>query len=699
MSSDAVKEPTPPLDRAFDLYEGGDANGAAEVCRSILSAEDDNYGATYLLGAILGEQKRFDASISLLKKAIAIAPAKPIAHYNLATVLHRAERYRDALAAIDSYLALVANDAEAYVLRAAVCFKLGRLADSLSSADRAVELKPQLAEAHNDRGNALGGLKRFVEAVASYDKAIARKPDFAGAHRNRGGALNELRRFDEALRSYDRAIALQPDFGQAYLGKGAVLSELKQLEGALVCLERARALAVETDFLAGEIFSTRQKLCDWEAYAERTASLKSQIEDLKAATMPFTALSMSNSAALDRRAAEIFVATTLKDLDPPTVIERRPRRDKIRIGYFSADFRNHPVAMVMAGVFERHDRREYEVTAFSFGPESGDDMRKRLIVAFDRLVDTSGQADLQVVDLARRLEIDIAIDLSGFTAGNRVEIFARRAAPIQVNFLGYPATMAAPFIDYIIGDKVVAPERSRSDYSEKIAYLPDSFFPYDRSMKIADRVYGRDEFALPRQRFVYCCFNNSYKITPDVFDCWMRILKRASDSVLWLIGDNRAVVANLRKEARARGVDPDRLAFAERLPVAEYLARYRVADLFLDTRPYNAITTASDALWAGLPVLTWIGETFAGRGAASLLTAIGLPELIAQSQAEYEALAVELATNPEKLAAIKDRLAKNRLTTPLFDTERYTRNLEAAYQAMYDRHHADLPPDHVFIEA
>jgi predicted O-linked N-acetylglucosamine transferase (SPINDLY family) len=302
------------------------------------------------------------------------------------------------------------------------------------------------------------------------------------------------------------------------------------------------------------------------------------------------------------------------------------------------------------------------------------------------------RSDRQIADLARSLEIDIAVDLKGFTEDSRVAIFAHRAAPIQINYIGYPGTMWTDFIDYIIADNVVIPESHQADYSEKIAYLPHSYQPNDSKRQIVSTQYTRADCSLPERGVVFCCFNNNYKITPGLFDCWMRILKQAPDSVLWLLADNGAAAENLRKEAAKRDVDPARLIFATRMPLAEHLARHRLADLFLDTLPYNAHTTASDALWAGVPVLTEIGETFAGRVAASLLTAIGLPELITKSRAEYEALAVELATSPEKISAIKIKLASNRLTTPLFDTENYTRRLESAYQTMYERYQADLPP-------
>jgi len=698
MVSDDARTAAPTLDRAFDLYEAGDPIEAAEVCQSILERDGNHYGALYLLGSISGERRQFASSISLLRKAIEVNPTKPVAHYNLANVLDLCNRPREALAAIDSYIALVQDNGDAHILRAVICAKLQRFDDSLQSSERAVELKPDSAWAHNVRGNALANLRRSDEAIAAYEKAIALKPDHAEAYYNRGNAMKDLWRYEEAFDNYDKAIARKEDFAEAHFNQGSVLRALKRLGAAMSHYEKTRTLAPNMEFLPGIIHSIRQQMCDWSAYEEETETLKRSIETSARAADPFQVLSISHSNALNKRAARIFIEAKTGTSGAAEAFVRRSRGGKIRVGYFSADFHEHATGQLIAEVFERHDKNQFDVIGFSFGPDTGDAMRKRLMAAFGRFNDVSRQSDRQIAELARRLEIDIAIDLKGFTEASRPEIFAHRAAPIQVNYLGYPGTMGAEFIDYIVADRLVAPESQQGDYVEKIAYLPNSYQPNDGTRPIAATPYTRANCSLPERGFVYCCFNNNYKIAPDVFDGWMRILKQTPGAVLWLLADNDVAVENLRKEARMRAVDPDRLIFAARMPTAEHLARHRLADLFLDTLPYNAHTTASDALWAGLPVLTRIGETFAGRVAASLLMAVGLPELITKSRAEYEALAVELATNPGKLAGIKLKLAQNRLTTPLFDAGRYTRNLEAAYRAMYERYHAGLPPDHIYVE-
>jgi len=380
-------------------------------------------------------------------------------------------------------------------------------------------------------------------------------------------------------------------------------------------------------------------------------------------------------------------------------VERRSAAGKIRLGYFSADFHNHATAYLMAELFERHDRERFELIAFSFGLDDQGEMRQRLTASFDRFLDVSPLSDLQIARQARALNIDIAIDLKGHTLNSRTGIFACRAAPLQVNYLGFPGTSGANYFDYLIADQTLIPERNRLHYSEKIVYLPHSYQVNDRQRRTAAILPNRPSQGLPETGFVFCCFNNSYKITPAHFDCWMRILKAVEGSVLWLLEDNAEATTNLIREAERRGVSGKRLVFGKRVPLAEHLARHCCADLFIDSFPCNAHTTASDALWTGLPVLTCPGESFASRVAASLLNAIGLPELIAGSPSGYEREAIDLAMNPRKLAAIRHKLAANRLTTPLFDTARFARHIESAYGRMFERQMAGLPPEHLLIDA
>jgi predicted O-linked N-acetylglucosamine transferase (SPINDLY family) len=412
---------------------------------------------------------------------------------------------------------------------------------------------------------------------------------------------------------------------------------------------------------------------------------------------PFPLLAMSDDPMLHRQASEIFAHYQYPSNSTLGPIAKHPKGEKIRIGYFSADFHNHATGYLLAELIELHDKIQFELIGISFGPNQDDEMRIRLQQSFDQLIDASTMSDIEIAQLSRDLKIDIAVDLKGFTQNCRTGIFAYRAAPIQLSYLGYPGTMSTNYIDYLIADRTLIPQEAQQAYSEKIAYLPNSYQANDRKRVISDKRFTKGDLGLPEQGFIFCSFNNNYKILPATFEIWMRILKAVDASVLWLYEDNAAAADHLRQEAEKRGVHPSRLVFAKRMPLAEHLARHQLADLFIDAFPCNAHTTASDALWAGLPVLTLMGNSFASRVAASLLKAIELPELITSTPQSYEALAIEIAKNPAKLAALKQKLASNRLTTPLFDTPQFTKDLEQSYVQIYERYQAGLPPEHIFV--
>jgi predicted O-linked N-acetylglucosamine transferase (SPINDLY family) len=438
-------------------------------------------------------------------------------------------------------------------------------------------------------------------------------------------------------------------------------------------------------------------MCAWDGVERDVAELVSRIERGVRATPPFSLLALVDSDTLQRRAAEIWIEGDRDKESRLPALPRRPRKSRIRVGYFSADFHEHATAFLVAQLFERHDRERFELIAFSFGPDKSDAVRARLRAAFDTFLDVRLRSDAEIALLSREQQIDIAVDMKVYTQQGRPGIFAHRAAPMQVSYLGYPGTSGAPYMDYLIADRALIPAERRGGYSERVIYLPDSYQPNDRQRQIADVELSRRDLGLPDGAFVFCSFNGAYKLTPQVFDIWVRILQAVPGSVLWLLAAQETVVANLRREAAARGLDVDRLIFAPPMVPPAHLARLRAADLFLDTLPCNAHTSASDALWAGLPFLTCAGKSFAARVGASLLGAVGLPELITSSAEEYEALAVELASHPERLAALRDRLRLNRPTAPLFDIDSYTRHLEAAYTEMYERHHSGLPPDDIHI--
>ena len=618
--------------------------------------------------------------------------------FQSALALHQGGQLAEAQVLYEKILRKQPNYFDALHLLGVIFYQTRQLERAVELIDSAIKINPNNAASYSNRGNALKDLNQFDAAIASYDQAIQLKPDYADAYYNRGNTLKDLKQFDAAIASYDQAIQLKPDLAEAYSNRGNALKDLNQFDAAIASYDQAIQLKPDFDYLFGTLLHARMQLCDWSGFENNIAKLLKNIE-LGIKTSPsFGVLALTTSLPIQRKVSEIWVNDKYPYNPSLGPITKLQRSNKIRIGYFSADFHNHATSQLMADLFETHDKSRFELIAFSSGPDLQDKMRKRVSDAFDQFIDVRMMSDKSVAELSRNLCIDIAIDLKGLTQDSRFGIFSYRVAPIQVSYIGYPGTLGAGYIDYVIADKTVIPEQNRQYYSEKVVYLPNSYQVNDRKKVISDKKFIREELGLPIEGFVFCCFNNSYKITPHVFDSWVSILNAVKGSVLWLIEGNPTAAINLRKEAQKRGLDPQRVIFAMRIQLPDHLARHRAADLFLDTLPCNAHTTSSDALWAGLPVLTCMGESFSSRVAASLLMAMDLPELITQTRAEYEALAIDLATNSVKLRFIKDKLAANRLTTPLFDTLLFTRHIEDAYTEMFERYQADLLPDHIEIK-
>jgi predicted O-linked N-acetylglucosamine transferase (SPINDLY family) len=716
---------------AGGLYGCGDWPRAEQLCRAVLDTRPDCFEALSLLGIIAAQTHRGEEAADLLASAAAVRPSDAVAHNNYGNALRAVRRFEAALKSYERALALEPDAADFHYNRANVLRDLerheqavdsyeralalrpehvagwnnlgsaqrdlGRFEAALQSYQRALALQPDNAETHNNLGNALKDLRRLEEALESYARALRLRPDYAKAQNNRGNVLYELGSFAEALVSYERALSIDPDQAEAYNNRANALRALKRFDEALESYERAVRSRPDAAWLRGSWLHAKMHLCKWDDLSSQLGQLLAEVEQAKKASAPFYLLAISDSPGLQRQVAETWASAICRTSAVLPATPKRTRGEKIRLGYYSADLQSHATAYLAAGLFEEHDRRRFEVTAFSFGPAVQDDMRKRLVAAFDHFVDVRARSDQEVAQLSRDMQIDIAVDLKGFTEQARPGIFALRAAPVQVSYLGYPGTMAASYIDYIIADPTLIPQASRRHYAEQVVCLPHSYQVNDHKKQIANRSFTRAELGLPPEGFVFCCFNNTYKITPQTFDGWMRILRQLPGSVLWLLADAETVAASLREEAAARGVSAGRLVFAQRWPLPEHLARQRAADLFIDTFPYNAHTTASDALWAGLPLLTRMGESFASRVAASLLKAVGLPELITTTPEGYEATAIELAVHPAKLAALREKLECNRLTRPLFDTEAFARHLEDAYLQMYERYQAGLPPAPIVV--
>ena len=671
----------------------------------------------------LGQPER---ALESYLQALVHQPDLAIALANCATLLRQMQRPQEALGFYDRLLALQPEAADALTGRGTLLLELRRDLEAIACFDRVLARDPSALTARHARTHALLNLREFARARADAEALLALEPQRAAAHCTRGYSLLGLDRPAEALESFDAASRLEPQLIEAIDGRGIALQALGQYGAALAAFEQAlqlkpdatdlcyrRAVALRNlerhaesaqafaqvlsrspdyDYARGNLLHERLKICDWTDHATLVAEVSAAVAAGRRSCLPGPFFAVCDSARLQLQCARTYVADKRLEGPPPPAAAVRHRHPRIVVAYVSADFRAHPVTQLLAGVLEQHDRRRFETLALSLRPPQDSPIGRRVRDAVGRFLDVSAHGDGALAALLRELEVDIAVDLMGFSGSARPRLFAQRPAPVQVNFLGFPGTLGASCYDYIVGDRIVIPQEARDCYSEQVVYLPECFQPNDRGRAIAARAPTRSECGLPEQGVVFCCFNSHYKISPLTFDVWMRVLRAVPGSVLWLAAGQERAMRNLQSEAERRDVPAARLIFAPRLPEpADHLARCRLGDLFLDTQPYGAHATASDALWAGLPVLTCRGDSFAGRVAASLLQALGCPELIAASLAEYESLACELARAPAALAELRAAIARRRLTTPLFDTGRYVRHLEAAYLTMWERHQGGVP--------
>lgn len=699
------------------LREAGRYEDAVERFKQTVSLQPGHATAWNTLGHALLLLARDEEALHSFERALDIQPGHARALNNKGTALFRLFRNEEALAAFEQAAQLAPDYAAAWcnVGMAHVELKNGDAA--LTAYNRALELQPDLicalvgradlhvAAARHEQalvdfhrvlqldakhpralthaGNALRALGRIEEALACYEACLKVTPDIPVVLTNRGNALTRLGRYEEALQDFDRSLSLQPGFANALNSKASLLHSLGRKDETRACVEQLYGLAPDFAYVAGAVLNFRLQQCDWRNYATLREQVSAGLAEDRLVDMPFTFLSVIDSPELQLRCGRLY---TLDQC--PAIKERWPavrRGDRLRICYVSADLREHAVCHLMAGVFREHDRTRFEVSAMALNRPDGSAYTEALHATFDRIHVVPHLEDRQIAQLMRELQIDVAIDLMGHTLHSRPGIFAQRPAPVQIQHLGMPGTMGAPFMDYLIADEFLIPAAERAHYDEALILMPHCFQSNDDQRRIDAAPLGRRDVGLPDEAFVFCSFNNSYKINPEGFAAWMRILKRVPDSVLWLVADDEPTRDHLRAAASAQGISAERLIFAPRMAYARHLARMRLADLFLDTLPFNAGTTASDALWAGVPLLTCPGRSFAARMAGSLLNALDMPELIADSPAHYETLAVELAHDSQRLKQLRDKLARQRLMQPLFQTRSHTRALEAAYEMAFER--------------
>jgi len=696
----ATNDPIIDLLTAIAQSLTGDKAAAVLTYQSLLQRFPNHPGALLNLGADLYSLGKYEEAIQALHSAQALESANPMVALNLGNAHKALGQVDQALECYGNAISLNPQYAEAWSNRGDVLCQTGRVSEAIVEYKEAIRLNPTNHEALHNLGLTYIEAKRFDEGLELINQALTLKPDFAIAYNSLGIGLIRKQKFDDGIAAYQRAISLAPKLADPYFNLAGALAEHRHFTEAIKYYELAVARSENPASQIGAMLHAKMKICDWKDYAPLAHQLLTGLNDKGCVVSPFTTLGLPSSAIEQQRCAKNF-ANKVYSVDPKyssvSFPLNRTDNEKIRVGYLSSDFYGHATAYLMAELFELHDRTRFEIILFSYGRSPNDEMRTRLINAANGFHDVHDLSDAEIAEKIRASEIDILIDLKGHTQDARLGPLTYRPAPIQAHYLGYPGTLGTRFIDYLIADHYLILDEDYDNYSEKIVHLPGSYQVNDRQRAISSKTSSRIEHGLPEGAFVFCCFNNNWKITPEIFDVWMRLLIKNPESTLWLLEDNPLVAENLRREARNRSIDPTRLIFAPKLPLQEHLARHRHADLFLDTPYYNAHTTASDALWAGLPVLTVRGCTFAGRVGGSLLSALNMPDMIAPDLESYETKAYEISMNPKLAEALRTRLKSNIETAPLFDTPKFARGLERAYEKMMIRWRQGLSPDHIRI--
>ncbi len=644
--------------KALKYHQSGQLYRAEEIYKRILETNPNHSDSLHLLGVIAHQVSKNDIAVDLIKKAIQRNPGNPIYYNNLGIALK----------------------------------DLGKLIEAIPCFKRALEIKPDYVEAYYNLGNALKDQDKLTEAISSYQKALEIKPDFAEAHNNMGTVLKDLGKLTEAISCFQKALGIKPDYAEVYNNMGSALKDQGKSVEAITCYQKA--LEIKPDYAESysELFHQLQLTCTWQKLEGMTAKLddfttKALDNEKKTAETPF--VSLARHADLSRNFAiakswSYDIAKGMSTLKIHFSFDGRSLKTKINVGYLSNDFRNHPMAHLILSLFGLHNRDKFNIFCYSYGEDDGSYYRERIQRDCDKFIDLSNLGHADAAKCIYEDQIDILVDLKGYTRGSRVEICALRPAPIQVRYLGLAGTTGADFFDYIITDRIVTPEDHAQFYTENFVYMPQCYQVNDHTQDVSNKDWKKADFGLREDSFVFCSFNQGYKIEPVMFNTWMKILRQVPEGVLWLQRGSENTEKNLEREAERRGVKSTRLFFSEKLSKDRHLGRLRLVDLALDTRIVNGAITTSDALWAGVPVITLQGGAFASCMSSSILNAIGLPELITQTLEEYEALAIGLARNPGELEMIRQKITRNRSVEPLFDTPGFTRNLEKAYKEMWE---------------
>ena len=682
------------------LYWIGKNSEALEALDRAIELDPSNSQTLMAKGLALKSAGKFADAVEVLSTALKSEPGNFAAWLDLGHALSELKRYDEALIANEHAIAILPNDANAWYNQGAILSCLEQHEQALTANEQAITILPTRAEFWINKGSVLRKLKRYQDALAATDKAISLDESNFMAWLNIGALFRDLQNFEMAYQANEKALKLSPKNSDIWFNKALTESDLLDYPAAVLAYTKAKQLGAQNEYLLGNLISARMQIADWTHIENQLSDLQDEVKKGRHSVMPFSLLALFDDSAFHDAATKLYLDNKVGSRNRLSSLGIYGHQ-KIRIGYFSSDLREHPVGMLIGEMIDKHDRSRFEVYGFSLlATKNGDAFRKRLVESFDHFFNCEVMSDEEVVAKARECEIDIAIDLNGHTQDSRPSIFALGVAPIQINYLGYPGTMGANFMDYIIADKTIIPNDSHQFYTEKVAYLPNSYLMYDSMQKVAPHMPTRFELGLPKDAFVFCGFNSGYKISKEVLTVWCAILRSVDKSVLWLTENNAEFKKNILMEFSSAGIPSERIIFASRVEkVEDHLARLKQADLFLDAWPYNAHSTGMDVLNAGVPILTKVGKSFAARVGASLLTSLNLPELITHSTDEYEAKAIQLANNPALLKDIKAKVQDQNARSKLFDTKQFTLGLESLYKQMYELKQAGLPAKHLYADS
>ena len=686
--------------QAFTHYQRGELNEAEKLCLNIKSNNPDNFQILNLLGIILFQKKDYHQSIKFTKESLKINPNQADICNNLAVAYIEIKQFNDAIKFLEESIKINPKFIQAYNNLGIVFKELKKYDNAINCWKKMIIIDSNNPQAYNNIGNIYLETQSQKKAIQYYETAVRIDKGFYIAYYNLGNTFQKLNYFEKSIENFGLAIKYNKNYAEAYFNRGNSYRNINKLELALEDYLYAYKINPKLQYLFGNILNTKKDLCDWKNYENDMAFLEKNINHNKYIINPFASLSVIDSPEVQKKITIEYVKEKYEKNNfkiEDNFFIKKSTNNKIKIGYYSSDFRGHAVSHLLAGVIEKHNKNEFEIIGFSLSSSKRDKMRERLEKSFDKFIDASSKSDHEIYELSKSLNIDIAIDLMGFTKLNRFDVFLKKCAPIQINYLGYPGTSGSNSIDYIIGDKTIISKKNERNFTEKIIYLPDTYQANDSKRKISIKKFLRKDFNLPEDQFVFCCFNKKYKLDPKIFNLWTNILKKVPNSVLWLLDENNISTKNILSEAKSRGLNSDRIIFAKSLPMDEHLRRQQLADLFLDTFPYGAHTTCSDALWVGLPLITKKGESFASRVSSSLLNSIGLEELITTSDHEYEKLAIDLANDKKRLKLIKEKLIQNIENKPLFNTDLYTLNLEKAYKKIFETYVKKLPKENIEV--